>query len=173
MRGNSPPSRGTTPALRALRMSSSRILVVLIALCGAGAARPAGAEPASLQMRPGPLGDDTVYLDGRRLWRAGSGERVVAAPLRSSADDAIAFATRDRLGRLELVVVLIGGELHGHTMRWRLPAAAVAPGRPPALTWLGPQRIAVGPSLLQPALVASWRTVTGPGGVGDRNASRR
>ena len=83
-----------------------------------------------------------VWLDGGRAWRG-----VVTSPLVwSAAGDAVAFAGQDPAGKARLVVVLAGPTV----MTWPLPQPARA------VFWLGPTRVAAGPSVLEPRAVASF-----------------
>jgi hypothetical protein len=103
-------------------------------------------------------GTSSVRVDGKRVWRAdGSGVKVVSSLVWSRRDDALAFATCNQSGRVALIVVLIGGDTHGHVMRWPIPAGALSCRGGASIAWLGPRRVAVGPSLLVPSVVASWR----------------
>lgn len=126
----------------------------------------AGAGPASGEVRQravvaaGARGDASVRVGERVLWRAPSpGTRVVSDVVWSRAGDAVAFATRDRAGRTRLVVVMVGGDVHGQTVTWPVPAAAIKVSRP-AVSWLDARRVLLGASDLQPALIASWTTAS-------------
>ncbi len=99
---------------------------------------------------------DAVFGAGKRLWRGEPGERVISAAVWSKTRDAVAFATRARNGAVTLVVVLVGGDSHGHTMRWPIPPRAESRGSA-SVTWLGRRRVAFGRSTLRPTVVASWR----------------
>jgi len=108
-----------------------------------------------------PTGGDAVYL-GRRsgmrrlIWRAPSRhERVITEVTWSKHHDGLAFATKNRRGAINLVVVLIGGDLDGHTMSWPIPRRSIERTRP-TVTWLGTQRVAFGHSEVRPDVVASW-----------------
>jgi hypothetical protein len=111
--------------------------------------------------RSHPCGGDAVYLGkrvgARRLvWRAPSRhERIITDLSWSKRRDALAFATSNRTGWIKLVVVLVGGDLDGHTMTWPLPRRTSRPARP-TVTWLGQRRVAFGRSELRPEVVASW-----------------
>jgi hypothetical protein len=139
-------------------MRTRRTLLALVVLLGAG--NMAGAAHAEVAQRAvitaGPRGDASVQIGRRVLWRSQSaGTRVVSDVVWSRAGDAVAFATRERAGRTRLVVVMVGGDAHGETVSWPVPARAITVRRP-VIVWLDARRVTLGASELQPALVASW-----------------
>lgn len=156
MRGGTPFAKsGVMPLLR-----RSVFMVGLLAalLGGAGAAR------AEIKARPvvstAPGGAASVRLGARVLWRGSSPRTKVASDVVwSRAGDAVAFATRDAGGRMKLLVVMVGGDLHGQVVSFAIPAHADA-ARRPVVTWLDGQRVLVGASELEPALVASWKVAS-------------
>jgi hypothetical protein len=108
-----------------------------------------------------PTGADAVYL-GRRVgsrrlvWRSPSRhERIITRVRWSKRRDALAFATANRKGWVKLVVVLVGGDLDGHTMTWPVPRRAHKASHP-TVTWLGRRRVAFGRTEVRPDVVASW-----------------
>ena len=124
----------------------------------------AGAASAEIAHRPvvsaGPRGDASVRLNGRVLWRASSPRTKVASDVVwSRARDAVAFATRDAAGHMKLLVVMVGGDLHGQVVSFAVPARADSLRRP-VVTWLDGQRVLVGASELEPSLVASWKVAS-------------
>ena len=108
----------------------------------------------------GPSGDPSIRLGARVLWRASSRRTQVASDVVwSRAGDAVAFATRDGAGRMRLVVVMVGGDLHGQVVSFAIPARPDAARRPHVI-WLADQRVLVGASELEPTLVASWKVAS-------------
>jgi hypothetical protein len=100
---------------------------------------------------------DAVYVGGRKMWAGERGERVVSKVRWSKRRDAVAFAVRGRVGGDQLVVVLVGGEVEGHTMRWAVPDPSRKRGpRRPTVTWMGKARVAYGADEVRPTVVASW-----------------
>jgi hypothetical protein len=118
-------------------------------------AGPAGAEPARAT-RGKQI--DAVHVGQRRVWSGQGGERVISAVATSRKGDAVAFATRGAEGAVALVVVLVGGDVDGHTMRFPVPSGARPTRRgKPTVTWMGKTRVAYGPAELAPTVIASWR----------------
>jgi hypothetical protein len=108
----------------------------------------------------GASGAASVRLGARVVWRASSPRtRVASDVVWSRAGDAVAFATRDAAGHMKLLVVMVGGDLHGQVVSFAIPSRAGTPRRP-VVTWLDSQRVLVGESELEPALVASWKVAS-------------
>ncbi len=102
--------------------------------------------------------NDAVYVDDHRVWSGDRGERVISDIELSKRRDAVAFAARTRTGIVTLVVVLVGGDTDGHTMRFPVPGRARRARRgSPTVTWIGKRRVGYGPSELVPTMVASWK----------------
>lgn len=151
---------GTGFADPAVMRIARRTLFALVVLLGA-----AGAAHAEVAQRAvvaaGPRGDASVEVGGRVLWRSPrAGTRVVSDLVWSRARDAVAFATRDRAGSTRLVVVMVGGDVHGQAVSWAVPARALRASRP-VIVWLDARRVVLGASELQPAVVASWTMGSG------------
>jgi hypothetical protein len=137
-----------------------RTLLALVVLFGAAGAAHAEVRRHAV-VSAGPRGDATVRVGERVLWRGPSpGTRVVSDVVWSRTGDAVAFATRDREGRARLVVVMVGGDAHGQSVSWAVPARALTVSRP-VVVWLDARRVMLGASELQPALVASWTVASG------------
>lgn len=102
---------------------------------------------------------DAVYIGDARVWSGDRGERVISTIKLSKRRDAVAFAARTRTGAVSLVVVLVGGDANGHTMRFPVPGKARRPHHngSPTVTWMGKHRVAYGPGELVPTMVASWK----------------
>jgi hypothetical protein len=92
----------------------------------------------------------SVFVDGARLWR---GRKVQSPPVWSESGDALAFTGRDLRGRSRLVVILVADAYEPATFSWPLPASA---RRARSVTWLGEGRVGVGPSQLDPQMVAEF-----------------
>ena len=141
--------------MRLARHTALMLGVLATVLGGAGAARAEIARERAV-VSTGPRGDASVRVGTRVVWRAASPRtRVASDVVWSRARDAVAFATRDAGGRMELLVVMVGGDLHGQVVSFAIPPRADA--RRPVVTWLDGQRVLVGASELEPALVASWK----------------
>ena len=137
-----------------VRVAQSALLALAVLVCGAGAAR--GEVRQRAVVAAGPRGDASVRIGEQVLWRASNpGTRVVSDVVWSRAGDAVAFATRDRAGHLRLVVVMVGGDVHGQAVTWAVPPRAITVRRP-AVIWLDARRVVLGASELKPALIASW-----------------
>ena len=91
----------------------------------------------------------------RLVYRGQARERLISGVAWSAPRDAIAFATRLR-SQVRLVVVLVSGGAAGHVMSWPVPTHREVGSRA-SVTWLGPQRVALGRDRLAPAVVASWK----------------
>lgn len=131
-----------------------------MAVLAGGASAAHGDIEQRAVVAAGPRGDASVRVGESVLWRApGKGTRVVSDVVWSRAGDAVAFATRDRAGRTRLVVVMVGGDVHGQAVTWTVPPRAINVRRP-AVIWLGARRVVLGASELQPALIASWTTAS-------------
>jgi hypothetical protein len=152
-----PGTRLASPGF--VRFAQSALLALATLLGGAGAAQ--GEIRQRAVVAAGPRGDASVWIGERVLWRDPyPGTRVVSDLVWSRAGDAVAFATRDRAGRTRLVVVMVGGDVHGQAVTWAVPPRAMNVRRP-SVIWLGARRVVLGASQLQPALIASWTTTSG------------
>lgn len=145
--------------MRLARQTALMIGVLAACLGGAGPARAEIARERTV-VSTGPRGDASVRLGARVLWRAPSpSTRVASDVVWSRARDAVAFATRDGAGRMKLLVVMVGGDLHGQVVSFGIPPRPDA-ARRPVVTWLDGQRVLVGSSELEPTLVASWKVAS-------------
>ncbi len=152
-----PGTRLASPGF--VRFAQCTLVALALLLGGAGAAH--GEIRQRAVVAAGPRGDASVRVGERVLWRAPTpGMRVVSDVVWSRAGDAVAFATRDRAGRTGLVVVMVGGDVHGQAVTWAVPPRAITVRRP-AVIWLDARRVVLGASALQPALIASWTTTSG------------
>jgi hypothetical protein len=120
-----------------------RLLFVSI-LVGGGVA---SARPR-VQVQEGNEGA-TVVVDGVSRWR---GTEVTSPLAYDRGVHAVAFTARNRSGP-ELVVVLLDGDAAGQMLSWPIPRDTQAR----AVVWLGPSRIAAGPSEFEPRVTASWQ----------------
>jgi hypothetical protein len=120
-----------------------RLLVPLI-LIGGGVA---SARPR-VQVDEG-NGDATLVVDGVARWR---GTQVTSPLSFDQGTHAVAFTARTRTGP-QLVVVLLDGDAAGQMLSWPIPQGTQAR----AVVWLGPSRIAAGPSEFEPRVTASWQ----------------
>ena len=101
---------------------------------------------------------NAVYVGRRAIWRGRSTRQRVISNVRwSRSRDAVAFAARGRFGAATLVVVLVGGGVDGHVMRFPVPARARPRAGRTSVMWLGRRRVGLGRSPVQPDMVASWR----------------
>jgi hypothetical protein len=117
------------------------------------------AEIAEARERRCRAGVEEVRAGGRVVWCAPSSDvRVVTRVVWSRTRHAIAFATETRRGDITLEVVLLGGPADLHSVSWAIPERVRQMGDrgQPAVSWLGPKRVAFGYSEVRPAMVASW-----------------
>jgi hypothetical protein len=132
-----------------------RWVAALAAALAATAPAAAGAETEI--GRPCRAGLARVTVEDRVIWCAESrAVQVIAEPVVARRRDAVAFAVSGERGARELVVVLLGGEVDGHTMTWAVPQAAGRRQSEPTVMWLGRRRVGFGESPVRPAVVASW-----------------
>jgi hypothetical protein len=89
----------------------------------------------------------TVTVDGTPRWR---GTQLVSAIAWDQNRDAFAFTARTRSGP-QLVVVLLNAGGPPETMTWPIPAELKS------VVWLGPTRVAAGPTEFEPRVTASWK----------------
>jgi hypothetical protein len=137
-----------------VRLAQSSLLALAMLLGGTAAAH--GEVRQRAVVAAGSRGDASVRVGERVLWRASNpSTRVVSDVVWSRAGDAVAFATRDRVGHMRLVVVMVGGDAHGQAVSWAVPPRAINVSRP-SVIWLDARRVSLGASELQPTLVASW-----------------
>jgi hypothetical protein len=117
-------------------------------------AKPARAAEIKTRAR----GGQAVWLDGRLLWPEADARlapEITTSLVWSAKGDAVAFVARERTGQASLVVVLVPEDDPPAALTWVIPASAL-PAK--AVSWLGPTRVAVGPTELAPKVIASWRT---------------
>ena len=118
-------------------------------------ALPPGARRASTQTVESrcDVRGDSVWLDGARVWPArktGAPEPRIVSPLAwSTPRDAIAFVTQTSQQKSELVILVLDrGSVTPLT--WPLPFPARA------VTWVGPTKVAVGPTAFEPRASVSY-----------------
>jgi hypothetical protein len=96
---------------------------------------------------------DSVWLDGTRVWPARKTTalepRIVSPLTWSTARDAIAFVTQTSQQKSELVILVLD---RGNVtpLSWALPFPARA------VTWVGPTKVAVGPTAFEPRASVSY-----------------
>ena len=117
--------------------------------------------PLRATAAPGPRAEarctsdgDSVWLRGVRIWpgRDPDHPRIVTPLVWSGPGDALAFIAQRGARRLEIVVLVI--DRTGVTpLAWPVPVAAL-PAR--VLTWVGPTKVAIGPTAFEPRAAVSF-----------------
>jgi hypothetical protein len=110
------------------------------------------------ETRCGTLGD-AVWLDGARIWpsraEAKARPRIVSSLSWSPPGDAIAFVAQSAENKIELIILVIDRGA-ATPLAWPLPVAAL-PAR--FVTWVGPTKVAIGPTAFQPRAAVSFARV--------------